>query len=69
MRKPEAPCKGCEFKYDGCHSECEIYQIFKIERDEYNEMVREGRRRSFEQDSLEIRRVELAKKGVRRRRK
>lgn len=66
MRKPEAPCKDCEFKYDGCHSECEVYDTFKIKRAEYNEMVSKERRRSFEQDSMEIRRVEIAKKGVRR---
>lgn len=28
MRKPTAPCKDCEYRHGGCHTECERYQRF-----------------------------------------
>jgi hypothetical protein len=28
MRKPTAPCKDCEYRHGGCHTDCERYQRF-----------------------------------------
>ena len=30
--KPTAPCKDCEDRHSGCHSECEKYKAFKEEQ-------------------------------------
>ena len=34
--KPTAPCKDCEDRHSGCHSECEKYKAFKEESLQYN---------------------------------
>ena len=32
---PESPCKDCEFRHMNCHSECEAYQQYVVDRIEY----------------------------------
>ena len=33
----EAPCKGCERRYVGCHSDCFKYKVFKRKTAEIKE--------------------------------
>jgi len=66
MKRPIAPCKDCEFKTEGCHSTCEIYQTFRKDLDEYKELIRGEKVRNNEQNAIEVRRIRIAKKGVRR---
>lgn len=39
--KPNAPCKDCEDRHFGCHSECEKYKLWQTERMEKNRKCRE----------------------------
>lgn len=36
----KAPCKGCEERHPGCHSECEGYIEWKKAHEEENEKIR-----------------------------
>lgn len=33
-----APCKGCEKRHVGCHSECEAYKAYRTEQDKIVEI-------------------------------
>lgn len=35
--KPKAPCRGCESRHKGCHSECETYRIFIVANEKFRE--------------------------------
>lgn len=36
----QAPCKDCKERELGCHSKCEKYLAFKLERDKEQEQIR-----------------------------
>lgn len=38
MLKPLAPCKGCEKRRAGCHSECEEYRAYIEDQKKYKEL-------------------------------
>ena len=35
MKSLKSPCKNCEKRYFGCHSECQDYLDFRKRRDKY----------------------------------
>jgi len=39
-----SPCKGCEDRHVGCHSECDAYIAFKNIREEEREAVHKKKR-------------------------
>lgn len=47
-RKPfsGAPCKNCTRRAVGCHSNCELYSVFKMQRDDLN-------RRRYEENEID----------------
>ena len=46
--KPKAPCRGCESRHRGCHSQCETYRQFIVA----NEKFREWRKREKDIDHV-----------------
>lgn len=42
MNKPKAPCKDCKERRLGCHSECEKYDHFLAENEEYKKQKAEN---------------------------
>lgn len=52
-------CKGCTEQYIGCHSDCESYNAYRKELNEYNEIVK--------QQKIENARYNIAKKNVKTR--
>lgn len=56
-----APCKGCENRFVGCHSECERYKTFKAnieaQRQKRNEYLKAG------DELMEIRRKRVKRYG------
>lgn len=38
--KPSAPCKNCEDRFTGCHCTCPLYQKYKEQMQEYNDIVK-----------------------------
>ena len=36
MGIPNAPCKDCIGRYEGCHDKCDRYQSYKKQKFEYN---------------------------------
>lgn len=43
MKRPIAPCKGCEERRPGCHGECDLYKTFRAALDEFNEQIQHDR--------------------------
>lgn len=41
MKNP--PCKDCEERFVGCHSQCEKYKEWRSARDEINGIVRKAK--------------------------
>lgn len=41
MKNP--PCKDCEERFAGCHSQCEKYKEWRSARDEINGIVRKAK--------------------------
>lgn len=37
---PQPGCKGCEERYEGCHSQCERYKAFRKELEDKNRRKR-----------------------------
>ena len=69
MRQPEAPCKGCEDRFIGCHGLCEKY----IEFTHLSELWRKEKIRIAEENrilnDIEHDRIVKAKTGKMYRRK
>lgn len=43
MRKPDAPCKGCEKRRHRCHAMCIEYAAFCHDNEAYKKTVRDNR--------------------------
>ena len=54
-----SPCKDCEKRYVGCHSECEQYKEFRVARDEFK---KEKEQRNIMTYYVEGRITQLSKK-------
>ena len=39
--KPKAPCRGCESRHKGCHSQCETYRTFIVANEKFREWMKE----------------------------
>lgn len=50
----DAPCKGCDERYAGCHSKCQKYMEFRNTLDEYNK--EERKKTNAEYMTVELRR-------------
>lgn len=48
MSKPVAPCKTCEDRKVGCHTSCENYKAYVIERENWCHLVKENKEKSKE---------------------
>ena len=42
--RPQSPCKGCENRYVGCHSNCDDYLEFRGKTDEMAKRIYEKNR-------------------------
>lgn len=56
--KPQPPCKGCEGRYEGCHSECVKYIRYQVMQEKYKARVQkikkeEGAATSYEKDKFQ----------------
>lgn len=38
--KPKAPCRGCESRHRGCHSQCETYRQFIVANEKFREWMK-----------------------------
>lgn len=47
MANPKSPCKGCEKRHVGCHSECGSYKEFRAEVDDISAKRREAAERNM----------------------
>lgn len=47
MPYPKSPCKDCEKRHIGCHSECDSYKEFRSAVDEFSGMKREATERDL----------------------
>lgn len=56
MRKT-APCKGCEYRTQGCHDKCEPYQDFRRTR----ELINTNKAKEFKEINGHIESVERTK--------
>ena len=43
MAYPKTPCYKCERRSVNCHTNCEEYIDFRVDMDEYNEMVKNAK--------------------------
>lgn len=66
MKRPESPCRDCEFRKELCHADCEVYQTFKKDLESWKAYVKEQQRDDNEQDAIEKDRVKRAMAYIRR---
>lgn len=52
--KPQSPCRNCEERKVGCHSECEKYISFSESLRKWNDIVAEERIREARADSVRV---------------
>lgn len=43
MRRPQSPCKDCTDRSVNCHAECEVYNWFQKELQDYKSLEYENR--------------------------
>ena len=66
MKRPESPCRDCEFRRESCHADCEIYQTFKKGLESWKAYIREQMRGDNEQEAIEKSRVKRAVAYIKR---
>ena len=66
MKRPESPCRGCEFRRESCHADCEVYQTFKKDLESWKAYIREQMRDDNEQEAIEKNRVKRAVAYIKR---
>ena len=64
MRKPEAPCKGCERRRFRCHAMCIEYAAFCHDNEAYLEKVRDNKEKNNAIENVGVRRSNRAKKAA-----
>ena len=47
MRKPMSPCYKCEFHSSTCHANCGFYQKFHDDLEEWNAIIRNGKKQLY----------------------
>ena len=47
MSIKETPCRFCDNRKVGCHSNCDLYKEWKEELSQYNEKIRISRKASY----------------------
>lgn len=43
----KSPCKNCDKRYLGCHSECGKYTMFAVKRKEENDTIKKKRYENY----------------------
>ena len=56
MKEPQAPCLFCDDKKVGCHINCEKYNNFKIEHNNWNRTIQIEKNKEQNLRDIEIRR-------------
>lgn len=64
MPYPKAPCKNCEERHIGCHSECSSYKEFRSSVDELRAKKREEAERNLRSRSKAHSRAKYYKQKV-----
>ena len=63
MRKPDAPCKGCEQRRLRCHATCVKYAAFCDNNEKYKNTVREAKDLRHDLETIAVQRSRRAKKS------
>ena len=53
MKRPKPPCKGCEERRPGCHTECDGYKTFRADLDAFNKIIKEAEDRERDLDQFD----------------
>lgn len=64
MRKPDAPCKGCERRELRCHARCVEYAAYRDDNEVYKDMVYDIKAKNHALEAVSIRRSRRAKKAA-----
>lgn len=54
MPKPNPPCKDCPDRVIGCHSTCEKYKAYNVEREKLWYQIRDSRMKEKQVDDFRI---------------
>lgn len=55
MAMPNSPCFGCENRTSTCHSNCIEYEIYKLDMEEWNGVIRKAKLEERKRREYEIR--------------
>lgn len=64
MRKPDAPCKGCERRKFRCHAMCVAYAAFCYDNDAFKDMIHDNKEKNHALEEVGVRRSRRAKKAA-----
>ena len=64
MRKPKAPCNGCERRRFRCHSMCVEYAAFCYDNEAYLAMIHDNKGKTNAAENVAVQRSTRAKKAA-----